>query len=198
MAKKEAKEKRVDDIIDAAVDVFIEKGYENASMNEIAARAGISKGGLYHHFISKDMVLLCATEKLTKPCDEMMIVAQNHPSAIEGLKYYIDQYLKYWTERKREFIFFSLSMTKAMTHMDIFKMYEKYTQTYIESFVSLYQKGIEAGEFIPHNTRASSVALMSAIDGVVVYLTLDKKLKLDDIVKYYEEVFIKPYVNVGL
>jgi AcrR family transcriptional regulator len=73
MTKKEDKKKRIDSILSAAVDVFIEKGYEGASMNEIAARAGISKGGLYHHFISKDMVLLYANQKLLEPCEELML-----------------------------------------------------------------------------------------------------------------------------
>ena len=49
MTKNESKDQRINDILEAAVDIFVEKGYENTSMNEIAAHAGISKGGLYHH-----------------------------------------------------------------------------------------------------------------------------------------------------
>ena len=37
----------------AALRVFMSKGYEGASLNEIARTAGVTKGGLYHHFESK-------------------------------------------------------------------------------------------------------------------------------------------------
>jgi AcrR family transcriptional regulator len=41
-------------IIDAAHDVFIEKGYHAASMRQIAKQAGIAVGGIYNHFASKE------------------------------------------------------------------------------------------------------------------------------------------------
>ncbi|MBW6464638.1 MAG: TetR/AcrR family transcriptional regulator [Firmicutes bacterium] len=41
-------------IIDAALDEFAEKDYEAASLNNIIARAGISKGSMYHYFANKE------------------------------------------------------------------------------------------------------------------------------------------------
>jgi len=41
-------------IIDAALDEFAEKDYESASLNNIIARAGISKGSMYHYFANKE------------------------------------------------------------------------------------------------------------------------------------------------
>lgn len=190
MTKKEAKEKRVSDILDAAVDVFIEKGYESTSMDAIAAKAGISKGGLYHHFLSKDMVFLYATQKLLEPCEEFMKQALECASAIEGLRFYIRTYLEYWVERKREMTFFTLSMVKAMSTRDIFKIYEKFTEDYIRSFECLFKKGVELGEFIPHETRDGAVALMSAMDGVLIYMMLDRKIKMESVVQTLEAKFI--------
>ncbi len=40
-------------LIEAAEKLFIEKGYEAATMNEIAAAAGFAKGTLYHYFANK-------------------------------------------------------------------------------------------------------------------------------------------------
>ena len=192
LSKKEAKEKRVDDILDAAIDVFIEKGYENTSMNEIALRAGMSKGGLYHHFLSKDMILLYANQKLMEPCNEMLKAATENPLVKDGLNQYIYEYLKFWKDRKKALIFFSLSMTKAMTHMDIFKMYENYTEDNIRSFEALFKKGITTGEFVTHDCRGSAIALMSALDGLIVYMALDKKLTLQDMSRTFEDIFLKP------
>ncbi len=50
----EAKEKRREALLAAALDEFIEKGFAPARMDDIAKRAGLSKGTLYLYFDSKD------------------------------------------------------------------------------------------------------------------------------------------------
>ncbi|CAB3650020.1 TetR/AcrR family transcriptional regulator [Achromobacter pestifer] len=47
---------RVGQILDAALQVFSHAGYAGARMDDIALRAGLSKGGLYAHFPSKEAV----------------------------------------------------------------------------------------------------------------------------------------------
>jgi AcrR family transcriptional regulator len=44
-------------IIDAAYDLFYEKGFNRVSVDEIAAKSGITKRTLYDHFESKDAML---------------------------------------------------------------------------------------------------------------------------------------------
>ncbi|UFR03534.1 TetR/AcrR family transcriptional regulator [Streptomyces sp. Go40/10] len=43
-------------ILEAAAVVFGERGYDAASTNEILARAGLTRGALYHHFPSKEAI----------------------------------------------------------------------------------------------------------------------------------------------
>jgi AcrR family transcriptional regulator len=43
-----------DAILEAAVDLFLERGYPGATMDELAARLGTSKRTLYQHFPSKE------------------------------------------------------------------------------------------------------------------------------------------------
>lgn len=44
-------------IVSAAVSLFAEQGFDATSVNQVVARAGVAKGGLYHHFGSKDDLL---------------------------------------------------------------------------------------------------------------------------------------------
>ena len=53
-----------DRIVEAALFVFAEAGYQETSMDDICARAGCSKGGLYHHFRTKLEVLAEVAERL--------------------------------------------------------------------------------------------------------------------------------------
>lgn len=46
-----------DRILDAALDLFIEQGYEKTSLREIAERVGVTKAALYYHFASKEEII---------------------------------------------------------------------------------------------------------------------------------------------
>lgn len=48
---------RREQILDAALRLFGQRGYEGTSMSEIAQTLGMSKAGLYHHFRTKDDIL---------------------------------------------------------------------------------------------------------------------------------------------
>jgi AcrR family transcriptional regulator len=56
-------------ILDAALAVFSERGFEAARMDDIAARAGLSKGGLYAHFRSKDEIFEALLRRALSPSD---------------------------------------------------------------------------------------------------------------------------------
>lgn len=50
-------------ILQAAYDELLAKGYHEVSMDEIAARAGISKGALYLHFAGKEALVVALLEQ---------------------------------------------------------------------------------------------------------------------------------------
>jgi AcrR family transcriptional regulator len=54
-------------LIEAAAEVIGEKGYERASLEEIAARAGMTRGAFYGNFESKDELLLALVEARWRP-----------------------------------------------------------------------------------------------------------------------------------
>jgi AcrR family transcriptional regulator len=58
MTLKKAPDVRKDEIFEAALYCFNQKGYYEASIEDIAEKAGISKGGIYHHFSSKKSLFI--------------------------------------------------------------------------------------------------------------------------------------------
>lgn len=56
--KKEKNFEKKQELVDAAIDEFGEKGYEKASLNNILRAAGISKGTFYYHFENKEELYL--------------------------------------------------------------------------------------------------------------------------------------------
>ena len=67
---------RVAQILDAALQEFSASGYAGARMDDIALRAGLSKGGLYAHFSSKEAVFeaLIARHLSPAPLDVEAVV----------------------------------------------------------------------------------------------------------------------------
>src|SRR5438093_13787302 len=56
MARGDKGTKRRDSIVDEATRLFAERGYEGASMGDLAERVGLRKASLFHHFPSKDVL----------------------------------------------------------------------------------------------------------------------------------------------
>lgn len=54
------------ELIDAAQALFFSKGYDATTVADIMERAGVSKGGFYHHFKAKDDLLEALVERLAK------------------------------------------------------------------------------------------------------------------------------------
>ncbi len=59
-------EVRRSELVDCAQALFFSKGYEATTIADIIARAGVSKGGFYHHFLSKEDLLDALIERITE------------------------------------------------------------------------------------------------------------------------------------
>ncbi|MGA7970257.1 MAG: helix-turn-helix domain-containing protein, partial [Terriglobales bacterium] len=56
-SRQELRQEPRQEILRAAARLFQQQGYDATSMNDVAAALKLSKGGLYHHFQSKDEIL---------------------------------------------------------------------------------------------------------------------------------------------
>ena len=192
MSKREPKEKRINDIIAAAREVFLEKGFEGTTMEAIAQKAGISKGGLYHHFQSKDMILMAVNQKISEEIEKIMLKAAQCPTIKEGLLFYIENYLCFWMEHPSETSFLFLSVAKILDNPELLKYYQEFTVDYMKYFEESFAMGIQNGEFKPHNVKTSAITLVGAMDGILSYMILDENLILEEVVEHFQEKFITP------
>lgn len=73
MARNKHPEETVQLILDVAFRLFMEKGYENTSIQDIiSGLGGLSKGAIYHHFKSKDDILMAVTDRMTAQSNQML------------------------------------------------------------------------------------------------------------------------------
>lgn len=62
---KEAAVRR-NEILDAAEELFVTKGFDATSINDILERVGVARGTLYYHFKSKEEILNAMIERMTE------------------------------------------------------------------------------------------------------------------------------------
>src|SRR6266550_6525075 len=81
-------------VFEVAAEVFHRKGYDNTSMSDVAAAAGLTKAGLYHHISSKETLLYTVLDSgldLTESYVMKPLQAVSDP--VERLKMMIELHL---------------------------------------------------------------------------------------------------------
>lgn len=74
MARNKHPEETINLILDVASQLFLEKGYEHTSIQDIIDHlGGLSKGAIYHHFKSKEDILVAVTERMTEESNRMLL-----------------------------------------------------------------------------------------------------------------------------
>ena len=80
------------EIMDAAMILFMEKGYTNTTTQDIVDKVNISRGLLYYHFKNKEDILYCLVEQYSDRLlkDIYSIVYDEDKTAIEKIRSFID------------------------------------------------------------------------------------------------------------
>lgn len=71
---------RPDDIVDIAVAVFLERGYDGTSMADLAHAAGVTKSSFYHHITGKEELFARGTERAL----DALCAVLDEPEALQG------------------------------------------------------------------------------------------------------------------
>ena len=82
-AKLTLKERKREAIISAAVELFLQHGFQNTSMDTICAHAEVSKRTLYNHFASKELLFQAIAQQMFDHCAEVTGISYQAEEALE-------------------------------------------------------------------------------------------------------------------
>jgi AcrR family transcriptional regulator len=80
-----------DRILDVALDLFVEKGYDKTSLREIAERMGFTKAAVYYHFASKSDLLMALHMRLHQLTETALDELGDGPVTLKAWEYFLDQ-----------------------------------------------------------------------------------------------------------
>lgn len=170
-----------------------EKGYANATINEVCKRANISKGSIYHYFKSKEE-LLYAVLNFVFSKDQIIIFNMDNLKSsnykdklIEMGKNYLNlnKSDKHYTQFRNEFIVLSLRDEKIKDYM-VKLFYE-----YMDLFRSLLEK-LKNEKLIKdtYDIETKAIQLFMILDSVILYQSFNMDLDYEAVwVDFIEDIF---------
>ncbi len=175
VTREEQKEKRRFEILNTALDLFIIKGYAATKISDIAGRAGMSVGLMFHYFKSKEILY----KELIKIgiSAPMRIMARDNTEPLlffESSTELILGAIKAEPFTAKMFVLMDRAYQNDATPQDIKDMlsgFDVYSQT-----VAVIKKGQENGSIREGDPLALGIAYWSAIQGIAGQLALDPGL----------------------
>jgi len=157
-------------IMNAAFDLFAEKGYSATSMRDIMQAANVSKGGIYVHFSSKADILLSIIDMHDQRRDHFLDTDPKK-SAEEKLKNYLKDRLKAFqlegTRKWARIILEFWSLPNVIPNLQ--ELDDERYHFFAGVIKSLIREGIQAGEFSSDcPVEEAAYLFISMVNGVGV------------------------------
>jgi AcrR family transcriptional regulator len=162
IVKEENYTARRNEILDAAYQLVYTKGYEQMTIQDILAKAQISKGAFYHYFDSKQALLEALCDRLIDEIEQVVlpVVQDKSLSAIDKLNTYFSTAGRWKTAHKTYLI--SLLHTWYTDDNAIVrqKMFSKGAERISPMLTGIIQQGIREGSMsTPYPERAGEIIL---------------------------------------
>lgn len=160
-------------ILEAALRRFALAGYNAASVDDICAEAGVSKGAFYHHFPSKQAVFLALLEGWLKTIDSGLesmrratvpetFVAMTHllPTLFAAADERLPMFLEFWLQASRDEKIWQATIAP-------YRHYQEY-------FARLVADGIAEGSLKPEtDPQAAGQVILSLAVGLFLQGVID-------------------------
>jgi AcrR family transcriptional regulator len=163
---KEELDRRRHEIFAKTVNLFIEKGFRETSMREIAEAAEMGKSSIYDYFKTKDEILLWAIEDeiLDLTAAVQKIVAQPIP-AIERLQQVMQRHLEYLLSSKEFYLKLSFEVQRLAIESQ--QRVQVKRHAYQDLIRQLIDEGIQEGAFRPIDSLLATRLLITALTPTV-------------------------------
>lgn len=159
-SRKTAEERR-QDILEAALKIFTNKGYNGSTTAEIARAAGVAEGTIFRHFATKKELLIAVLKP--KIIDGIVSLDKEHKDPVEFFRCFIKNRLELVKENDGLIRFM---FAEAQYHDEV---REALAKGILEQGISIvqpwFEKGVEQGVFKP----VPFLSVMRSFMGTVIF-----------------------------
>ena len=145
------KESRPAELLAAALDIFVERGFAATRLDDVAARAGVSKGTLYLYYPSKEELLKAVVRESIVPLIEQYrrnVEQSGKPSEQLLRDFFPDWWTRFGSTQLAGIA--KLIIGEAGNFPELARFFqEEVVVPNLQLLITIVQRGIERGEFKP-------------------------------------------------
>lgn len=177
MVKKAAKaEKAVNganrdqDILEAAIHIFAEKGYVGSSLQEVADSVGLMKGSLYHYISSKESLLYRMFQEAHEQANLIITeVDAKNLGPEEHLREFVRSLAVFYViNQERASIYFRESRHLTGKDRETVKQQQKEFRAYVRGLIEdVHKAGLTRPDI---DIRIATYFLLTAVNGIHIFL----------------------------
>jgi len=164
-------------ILNAAEGVFTKRGFNEARMDDIAEKTGLSKGTLYLYFKSKDDLIIAILERIfQREFRQLEDLQQDDSSASDAMLKLTDLITKEIVSMLRLIPIIYNFLALAFRNKYVQRALKDYINRYLNILIPIIQRGIDAGEFRSVDAREVAIAAGAIIEGTMLLWVYDKSI----------------------
>ncbi len=177
-------------ILEAAAQIFSQKGYHATSMSDIASAVNLQKASLYHHVNSKQEILLSLLdEALDLVINKVSFVISQPIPPEDKLRLAMRTYLKILTEQR------DLAAILLLEHRslspNLHRRHIPRRDRFEQLWRSLIQSGVDDGKFYVQDVSLATRALLGVMNWVVTWYREGGSLSITEISNQYTDMILK-------
>jgi AcrR family transcriptional regulator len=186
---EEIRKKTKENILNAALKLFAEKGYHGTSINDIAKAANISKGLAYNYFESKKQIIEAIFKQLFDEAGKFITIMDSVKDPYEKLKLVIEFSFRYYEESEDMWMLYASFIFQPGILEEGKKLAAEFYQKY-------FNKAEEIFKTLGFKNPEMEIRFLGALlDGIGVDYFFDKTLfPLNDM----KEFLLKRYSKEGI
>ena len=154
-------------IFNTAIKIFSDKGYDNSSIEEITAVAGVAKGSLYYHFSKKEDIFDMLLEEGFKLLrNNIELKTKNSKTSIEKIEAILLIQIKV-TVKYEEFL--NIVFSQIWGEEEKNKKCKRAVFDYIKIIEEVIKEGIEKGEIYHGDVEALASGIFGTTSSSLIY-----------------------------
>ena len=154
-------------ILESAFKRFVDKGYDNTTMDDIVNSCGMSKGAIYHYYKSKKDLFIDLIDHWEIYAFPNFYKDENDKrTAKQTLIDFGEEILNAYKTKRYVFIAEIEFWALANRDVDIRDKSKLLYEKILKLFESVLRKGVKNGEFKKNNTKITAMSLLSLLQGI--------------------------------
>ncbi len=178
-------------VVEAALDLFQEKGYHGVSVEELVEHAETSKGGFYHHFKSKDDLLYEIHDIfISYVLNETKRASEQYDSAIDQLDALMRTFMNVFNIYQRHItVFYNESVYLLPNHEEaITKKRTAYRKLLEQILINGQRQQVFRQEL---SITITAMLIIGTVNWTYKWYKQDGELTMQDITTYFNDVILR-------